>query len=289
VKNKLTNNKHVSGWLTALGIAMVSLGSLLTIIQPALADYQWIPGSNGSVPILAIGVGNDNGNTLYVCRANNTNGKLHPKNRICYVPYGGKEQEFRTYEVLIGNVDYVLLTGAIPQNAIFAGADRNGPLYVCMTSLKGMTMPGKYNAVNKACYVSYGGKEYEIRESIFIAITKPTDPTSLKMQDFLVSGQALYSNNRSYQLIMQTDGNLGLYDLRGIQKRPLWSSGTSGKRGAFARLVNELFIGDSSKIIWSSGKNNGGVGPRKLVVQDDGNVVIYSDSTAIWATNTVQK
>jgi Protein of unknown function (DUF3421) len=256
----------------------------------AISNYQWIPGSNGSVPILAIGVGNDNGDTLYVCRANNINGKLHPRHGKCYIPYGGKEQEFRQYEVLIGNVDYVLLTGSIPQNAIIAGSEGNGsPLYVCMTSLGKMTIPGKYNAVNKVCYVPYGGKEHEVRESIFIAIEKFISVTSLNMQDFLVSGKSLYSKNKSYQLIMQTDGNLVLYDLRGGGKRSLWSSGTSGKPGAFARLVNELHIGDSSKVIWSSGKNNGGRIDRKLVVQNDGNVVIYGGSTAIWATNTVQR
>jgi hypothetical protein len=37
VKNKMMNKKYVSGWLTALSIATVSLGSLLTITQTGLA------------------------------------------------------------------------------------------------------------------------------------------------------------------------------------------------------------------------------------------------------------
>jgi hypothetical protein len=149
----------------------------------AISNYQWIPGKNGSVPTGSMGVGatagsgtKDPRDVFYVCRANNTNGKLHPRYGKCYVPYGGKEHEFTTYEVFVGNADFVNIKGSIPQTAIVAGSERNGdPLYICMTVLFGMTIPGKYSAVNKICYVPHGGKEHEVRSQISIATlaTKP--------------------------------------------------------------------------------------------------------------------
>lgn len=69
--------------------------------------------------------------------------------------------------------------------------------------------------------------------------------------------QPLWSNNRfntSY-LWMQTDGNLVGYTDR---NQPTWSTNTAGSRG------------------------------DHLVVQDDGNVVLYAGSRPLWWTNTVQ-
>jgi Protein of unknown function (DUF3421) len=165
VKNKMMNRKYVSGLLTALGIATVSLGSLITMTQPALAEHRWVSGSNGSVPSGAIQVGNDGADPLYACKAYLGNGKLHPRNGRCFVPYGGKEEAYRTYEVLVGNnLRWVPLKGSAPQYAVVGGAERNGtPLYVCRANLRSGVTPGKYNAVNNICYLPYGGRENEIR------------------------------------------------------------------------------------------------------------------------------
>jgi Protein of unknown function (DUF3421) len=161
------NKKYLSAWLSTLGITIVNLGSLVTITQPALADYRWVPGKNGSIPPGAFIAGSDNGAGLYICKTNIGNGKLHPKYEKCYVPYGGKELEFKTYEVLAGNnLTWGYLTVATPQNPILGGYERNGdPLYICASHLsvggKWELTPGKYSAVNKICYMPYGGKYYE--------------------------------------------------------------------------------------------------------------------------------
>jgi Protein of unknown function (DUF3421) len=126
----------------------------------------WMPGRNGSVPPGALKAGSDNGEDLYVCRITQpnvsggvVNGKLHPRFGRCYIAYG-KEQEFTTYEVLVGNnLRWVAFGGAVPLNAIVAGSERNGvPLYVCRARLGSGITPGKYHPVNKICYVPYGGK-----------------------------------------------------------------------------------------------------------------------------------
>ena len=85
----------------------------------------------------------------------------------------------------------------------------------------------------------------------------------MNFRDTLPTGKALnpddqvVSNSGRYQLILQKDGNLVLYDLSGGQKA-LWASGTGGHPNSYLR------------------------------VQDDGNLAIYQPSNPVWATNTVQ-
>lgn len=55
-------------------------------------------------------------------------------------------------------------------------------------------------------------------------------------------------------MILQTDGNLVVYDRSG---HPLWSTRTSGSGGA-----------------------------NQLAMQDDGNLVLYGASGAVWSTGT---
>jgi Protein of unknown function (DUF3421) len=162
VKDKMMNKKYVSGWLTVLGIATVSLGSLITMTQPALA-HRWVAGSNGSVPAGAIQSGNDGADPLYVCKTNRGNGKLHPRYKRCYVPYNGKEQEHTRYEVLVGDdVEWVPMTerGYIPDYAVIGAPYPGGAFKVCRANLRSGVTPGKYYPPHKKCYISYGGKEY---------------------------------------------------------------------------------------------------------------------------------
>jgi hypothetical protein len=93
------------------------------------------------------------------------------------------------------------------------------------------------------------------------------------------------SNNGRYQLILQRDGNLVLYD-RSAGSRPLWSTQTQGQ--AVHECVMErdgnLVIYGLPKQIWAS--QTQGHPNSFLCVQDDGNVVIVPPGSSIWATNT---
>jgi Protein of unknown function (DUF3421) len=198
------NKQYLSVWISTLGIAILSLGSLVTIAKPALAGYRWVSGKSGSVPEGAVRAGYDNNDELYVCRTNLGNGKLHPQYKNCYVPYGSTNQAFTTYEVLVGNdVRWVSWTGSIPQNSISGGRERNGdPLYVCRSRLpvgKKQLTPGKYSAVNKICYLPYGSGYYEDRAPELLVELVGSSPSisgevtftdvsqnSLKCQDFRV-------------------------------------------------------------------------------------------------------
>lgn len=79
---------------------------------------------------------------------------------------------------------------------------------------------------------------------------------TLPAESTLGCDQKLASTNGLYELVMQGDGNLVIYD---FFRKPLWSSKTNGKGG------------------------------KKLAMQSDGNLVIYTqENKPVWASNTVQ-
>lgn len=121
------------------------------------------------------------------------------------------------------------------------------------------------------------------------------------------SGTAGTSASR---LIMQSDGNLVLYNATGV---PLWNTATSGNPGSQAIMQSDgnLVVYKSGGVpAWASATNNvpsftnvvrhslaaGVLLPqqslqmadrsRQLVMQRDGNLVLYSSGQPVWATYT---
>jgi hypothetical protein len=98
----------------------------------------------------------------------------------------------------------------------------------------------------------------------------------------LAAGQYLRSPSGRYQLLMQAEGNLVLYD-----SRALWATPT---RGAAPQLILQgdgnlvLYNGDGG-VLWNTGTAGTGA-QNKLVVQEDGNVVLYTPLGPIWSTGT---
>jgi hypothetical protein len=107
----------------------------------------------------------------------------------------------------------------------------------------------------------------------------------LTANQFLLPNQYLLSPSGRYQFIMQTDGNLVLYDL-GENHRAIWASHTDGK--AVSKVIMQsdgnLVIYGFPGAIWASGTN--GKPNSFLYVQNDGNTVIYEPQVPVWATNT---
>lgn len=116
------------------------------------------------------------------------------------------------------------------------------------------------------------------------------------------------------RLVLQEDGNVVVYSAQG---QPLWQSGTAGTRADTLQVVDGrlLLTGPSGVVAWHttigpfSGVVNDGLesvvlrggdtlcnlgdanywGRYCLVVQGDGNVVLYSDrGAALWSTGTSQ-
>ncbi len=107
----------------------------------------------------------------------------------------------------------------------------------------------------------------------------------------LTQGQCLISPNGQYELVMQADGNLVLYYQS--QSDPIWNSNTAGNPGAFLRLQGNGYLGvinsaNTTTLFYAP--NSQGTPNPDLVLQDDGNLVLYGspgDGTgphAVWST-----
>lgn len=141
----------------------------------------------------------------------------------------------------------------------------------------------------------------------------------------LGGGLKLYSNfqsiwsvgsaNNSHLLVMQTDGNLVLYD---NTSKPVWNTETFGNPGAWLALQvdgNMVVYSASNTPLWASytihnpshlsyintylstnGQSSGLLFPNqeittvdkkyRLILQPDGNLVLYFQTRALWSTAT---
>jgi hypothetical protein len=104
--------------------------------------------------------------------------------------------------------------------------------------------------------------------------------------------QTMNSDNGSFKLIMQDDGNLVISD---INNKVLWASYSNGRGVGPYRLMmqpdgNLVIYDKNNSAIWNTGTYNRGVGPYRLVMQDDANLVIYDANNGIlWASNSVSQ
>lgn len=110
----------------------------------------------------------------------------------------------------------------------------------------------------------------------------------LNRGETLAPGQELVSANGFYRAVMQADGNFVVY----AGSRSMWSSGTASSTNAGSELLfrtnNVLVIRrPSGVVIWTV--NSSAQAADYLVMQDDGNLVLYGPSGAIWASNTTQQ
>ncbi|MEI8025518.1 MAG: hypothetical protein WCI18_04135 [Pseudomonadota bacterium] len=94
--------------------------------------------------------------------------------------------------------------------------------------------------------------------------------------------QLLCSTDGRFQLAMQEDGNLVIYQAGSA----IWASNTGGSGATFAILQYDgnLLLYKDSSVVWAS--HTGGRKANSLIMQNDGNLVIYNGSDPVWASNT---
>ncbi|BFI27904.1 protein MpGH17.9 [Marchantia polymorpha subsp. ruderalis] len=103
----------------------------------------------------------------------------------------------------------------------------------------------------------------------------------------LTTGQIVFSKNKVYWLLMQSDCNLVLLH---YPSEPLWESKTAGAAlGCYMELQHDgnavVYGGGVAR--WASGTWGRNDGAHRIDVQDDGNTVMYNAANkAIWHTNT---
>ncbi|MBF0425264.1 MAG: hypothetical protein HQL66_05555 [Magnetococcales bacterium] len=100
----------------------------------------------------------------------------------------------------------------------------------------------------------------------------------------LGKGQAVVSADNNYMAAFQDDGNFVLYDLK--FKRPTWASNTSGKTSDRIVMQSDgnLVIYNGTSAVWAS--NTAGKGGAYLKLGTDGNLIMVQGSATVWATNT---
>jgi hypothetical protein len=110
----------------------------------------------------------------------------------------------------------------------------------------------------------------------------------LKPGEILQLGQSIKSPNGLYILVLQTDGNLVLYD---NYYNAIWSTGTEYQNVIMAQMQsydgNLVLYNVNNQSVWTSNTlfNPGAY----LDIQDDGNLVIYTkDAYPLWSVLKVQ-
>ncbi|MFC3690069.1 M15 family metallopeptidase [Aquipuribacter hungaricus] len=95
----------------------------------------------------------------------------------------------------------------------------------------------------------------------------------------LAAGDRLVSPGRAWSLVLQPDGNLVTYRSGG---GAAWSSRTDGS-GADRLLLQEdgnLVLSGAGRPLWHTGTP--GTATARLVLQEDGNAVLYGGTRALW-------
>lgn len=118
--------------------------------------------------------------------------------------------------------------------------------------------------------------------------------------EVLDNGKSLRSADGRFWLVMQPDGNLVVYCYTAQSTRiPLWDSDTVGSGGGsrellmheqgYIQLTGTGWYRPIRAFFPAGSIRPGGTPGSRLVMQDDGNLVIYApDNQPTWASDTVQ-
>jgi len=134
------------------------------------------------------------------------------------------------------------------------------------------------NAVNLGLFTANGVPPF----------TASTGCGTLLAGQGITPGHPLPSCNGRFQISLQGDGNLILYDGNTM----VWSTQSSGHTPSVATLLadgNFVILDQAGKIFWSTA--TAGLLGDTLIMQNDGNLVLYTAPTApnspVWDSNTV--
>ena len=106
--------------------------------------------------------------------------------------------------------------------------------------------------------------------------------------EILEKGSSIESKNGVYKLILRESGNLELM----CNDTSLWSSKTKNPDVdvfQYQSNGNLVIRKADGTYLWESKTAHDVNPPDRLVLQDDGNLVLYAGSTSKWHTNTYSK
>lgn len=110
--------------------------------------------------------------------------------------------------------------------------------------------------------------------------------------EMLESGKRLTSKNNCYHIDMQGDGNLVIYNTPDlVPRKPIWSSNTYNKSPYKPFLLimqddgNLVMYDALNHAIWFSNTEQKGSPPYRLVMQNDGSLAIYdANNRCTWTS-----
>jgi len=150
--------------------------------QQPVTGMAWVSSSHGRQVEGAVIGGTEPGG-MYVGRVHHRSGdllpgKVHLNYGVIYVPWGGKEHNFSSYEVLTELNPSNPVTGwrhseqgIVQPSAIQGGVTSNGErLYIGRARINGVLCCGKIHPSHHALYISYGGKEHAFKTGYEILI-----------------------------------------------------------------------------------------------------------------------
>lgn len=111
-------------------------------------------------------------------------------------------------------------------------------------------------------------------------------PDTLETGQSLQPGDRITSNNGNNSFVAQADGNLVIYREPGAVA--IWWSNTAGRHLAHATLTDSgAFVAfqDDTTYYWATSTLNKITGPCKMVMHDDGNLIVFDNSPQLlWAS-----
>ncbi len=121
------------------------------------------------------------------------------------------------------------------------------------------------------------------------AITKarlvetPDSTNFLHPGDKLLQGQQIQSTNGLYTVVLQTDGNVVLYNQ---EHSPLWATGAMGADSFVMQTDGNLVAYQGKNPLWAS--DTAGQSNAFAIIQDDGNFVVYRREglQPLWSSET---
>lgn len=216
------------------------------LLASSAAAQEWVPATRDSIPRNAFRAGNEpDGGAIYAIRAEHKGlwvpGKFTVPFKKGIIPFDGKEVEVRSFEVYVGDGQWVRPRGfLIPGGAVRAGRDVDGrPLYVCRSAYKGGLHPGKVDDQGNA-FIPYADKEVRVSDfEVLVPRVRPEYLNTYRWTELHPPGTVFM--DMSYPVV-GAEGRLNLFsvDLTG------------------GNLVHEL-VNDTSKGVKHSDLSNGGL------------------------------
>lgn len=116
----------------------------------------------------------------------------------------------------------------------------------------------------------------------------PSDNNILRENSSLRRGEGLTSSNGRYRFAFQNDGNLVMHDL--TTKSQIWSMDSEYRQGTSLDMKNngDLVLYEDHGLyankVWASGTGGKGMSQtNKLIMQNNGILVIYTGDKGIWS------